>query len=197
MEKNSRRTFLKTTAGVSGAVALGGTAIPGCVVATDNDPEFGQIVQGATAEYDNTIFNHYFYVEVKGMYDKLPGVSSFDPGKVTCNIEPADRGDKAEYTVWAHGDHEYEDATITVMQAPGMVKLQKWADKAMKMGGAGDALRRDISCYLLARDKSTVVKTINLFGCYPVDFDAGDQGAGGSELKTMTISLNVDRIEVA
>ncbi len=188
---------MKTSAGVGGAMALGGSALSACVAQTGNDEEFGQIMQGGTAEYDNTIFNKYFYVEVKGMYDKVPGVTSFDPGKVTHNVQPADRGDKAEYKLWCHGDHEYQDATLTVMQAPGMVKLQKWVDKAMKMGGTGDALRRDLSCYLLARDKSTVLKTVNMFGCYPVDFDAGDQGAGQSDLKTITISLNVDRIEVA
>jgi hypothetical protein len=150
----------------------------------------------AEALQDKNILNKYFYVEVKGMYDKVPGCKGFEPGMVTHNPQKADRGDKAEYTLWCHGDHEYADASITVQQAPGMVKLQKWVDKAMKMGGVGDALRRDISCYFLARDKSTVLKTVNLFGCYPVDFDAGDQGAGQSELKCITISLNVDRIEV-
>ncbi len=188
---------MKTTAGVGGAVALGGSALSACVAQTGNDEEFGQIMQGETAKYDDTIFNKYFYVEIKGIYDKVPGVKSFDPGMVRCEPERADRGDKAEYKLWCHGDHEYQDATMTVMQAPGMVKLQKWVDKAMKMGGTGDALRRDISCYLLARDKSTVLKTINMFGCYPTDFDAGDAEAGESDLKSINISLNVDRIEVA
>ena len=131
--------------------------------------------------------NRGFKVEIKGLYKSVPNVVSFDPGGIV--FKPSAKG-------WVHGDHEYQDATLTVQQGPGMVKQQEWADKAMKMGGAGDALRRDISCYLLARDKSSTVRTVNLFGCYPVDFDAGDQGAGNSELKTITISLNVDRIEV-
>jgi len=200
MENSNRRGFLKATAGIGGAAVLGGPALSGCVAQTGdgNDPEFGQILQGNNVKYDKIILSDYFTVEVHGMYEKVPGVVSIDPGKVG-GIDPTqntDRGDRAEYKLWCHGDHEYQDATLTVMQAPGMVKLQKWVDKAMKVGGTGDALRRDVSLYLLARDKSTVLKTVNMFGCYPTDFDAGDESSD-SETKTITLTLNVDRIEVA
>jgi hypothetical protein len=150
----------------------------------------------AQTEDDKKIFSKYFKVEVKGMYGEVPGVVEVDAGRLTVTVEEATQGDKPEYRTYTYGSHEYEDFTMTVQQGPGMVKLQKWFDKASKVGGSGDALRRDISVYLLARDKSTVLRTINCFGCFPVSYNAGDHGLG-SDIKTATITCNIDRIEVA
>lgn len=178
MSESDRREFIKTIA-VGGAVVL---AAPHLLAAQTED--------------DKKIFSKYFKVEVKGVYAQVPGVVSVDPGRVTISIEEATQGDKPEYRTYTYGSHEYEDLTMTLQQAPGNSKLQNWARKAMKVGGSGSALRRDISIYCLARDKRTVLKTINCYGCYPVSFNAGDHGTG-SDIKTATLTCNVDRIEVA
>jgi phage tail-like protein len=146
--------------------------------------------------HDKKLFNKYFRVEVKGVYGKVPGIVSIDPGRVTVTVEETTQGDQPEYRTYTYGSHDYDDLTMTLQTGPGMVKLQEWCDKAMKIGGSGNALRRDISIYALARDKSTVRKTINCFGCYPISLNAGDH-ATGSEIKTITLTCNVDRIEVA
>lgn len=146
--------------------------------------------------HDKKLFSKYFYVEVKGVYGKVPGIVSIDPGNVTVTVEETTQGDQPEYRTYTYGSHDYADLTMTLQTGPGMVKLQKWADKAMKVGGSGDSLRRDISIYCLARDKATVLKTINCFGCYPISLNAGDHSTA-SEVKTITLTCNVDRIEVA
>jgi hypothetical protein len=179
MDEHDRRDFIKT-------VAVGGAALLAAP----------QLMAAGETPHDKKLFNKYFRVEVKGIYGKVPGVVSVDPGRVIISTEETTQGDKPEYRTYTYGSHEYEDFTMTVQQSPGMVKLQKWADKAMKMGGAGNALRRDISIYCLARDKKTVLKTINCFGCYPISMNAGDQSTG-SDIKTLTITCNVSRIEVA
>lgn len=150
----------------------------------------------ASTADDQKIFSKYFKLEVKGIYGAVPGVTSVDPGRLTVTTEEATQGDKPDYRTYTYGSHEYDDMTFTVQQGPGMTKLQEWADKAMKMGGAGNALRRDLSLYLLARDKTTVLRTINMFGCYPVSCNAGDHDTG-SNIKTLVFTCNVDRIEEA
>jgi hypothetical protein len=145
---------------------------------------------------DAKIFSKYFKLEVKGIYGEVPGVTSCDPGRLTVTTEEATQGDKPEYRTYTYGSHEYDDMTFTVQTGPGMTKLQEWADKAMKMGGAGNALRRDVSLYLLSRDKNTVLRTINMFGCYPISCNAGDHDTG-SNIKTIVFTCNVDRIEEA
>jgi phage tail-like protein len=179
MDDSNRRDFIKT-------VAVGGAAL----VAV---PSFAF---SAATVYDKKLFSKYFKVEVKGMYGTVPGVVEVDAGRVTVSVEECTQGDKPEYRTYTYGAHDYEDFTMTVQQGPGMVKLQKWADKAMKVGGSGDALRRDISIYALARDKSTVLKTFNCFGCFPVGFDAGSHSTE-SDIKTIKLTCNIDRIEVA
>jgi len=141
-------------------------------------------------------FSKYFKVGIQGMYGEVPGVTEVDPGRLKVKINEASQGDQPDYRTYTYGSHEYEDFTMTVQQGPGMIRIQKWADKAMKMGGSGDALRRDISIHLLARDKKTVLRTINCFGCYPVNFGAGDHSTG-SDIKALTLTCNIDRIEVA
>jgi hypothetical protein len=145
---------------------------------------------------DAKIFSKYFKLEVKGIYGEVPGVTSCDPGRLTVTTEEATQGDKPEYRTYTYGSHEYDDMTFTVQTGPGMTKLQEWADKAMKMGGAGNALRRDVSLYLLSRDKNTVLRTINMFGCYPISCNAGDHDTG-SAIKSIVFTCNVDRIEEA
>ena len=178
MDEHNRRDFIKT-------VAVGGAALLAA-------PR----LMAAQTEDDKKIFSKYFKVEIKGMYGTVPGVVHVDPGRVTITTEETTQGDQPDYRAYTYGAHEYEDFTMTVQQGPGMVKLQKWADKAMKVGGQGDALRRDISIYLLARDKTTVLRTINCFGCFPVSFNAGDHSTG-SDIKSIMITCSVDRIEVA
>jgi hypothetical protein len=144
---------------------------------------------------DDKIFSKYFKVEIQGIYGEVPGVVDFDAGRVTFTIEETTQGDQPEYRTYTYGSHEYEDLTLTVQQAPGETKIQDWVDKATKMGGAGSSLRRDITASLLARDKSKVLKTINCFGCFPLSFDAGGQSTS-SEIKTLTLTCNVNYIEV-
>ena len=55
--------------------------------------------------------------------------------------------------------------------------------------------KRDISFFI--RDANYRAKrVINCFGCSPISFDAGSHSTG-SEVKTMTMTCNVSRIEVA
>jgi len=182
MADSDRRDFIKQVAAGSAVLLIA--------------PHAYAALNAAETESDKKIFSKYFKVEVKGIYGEVPGVTKIDPGRVRISIEETTQGDKPEYRTYTYGKHEYDDLTMTVQQGPGMVKLQKWADKAMKVGGQGDALRRDISIYLLARDKSTVLKTINCFGCYPVSFNAGDHSTG-SDVKAITLTCNISRIEVA
>jgi hypothetical protein len=155
-----------------------------------------RLAVAATAAKDQKISSEFFRLEVKGLYDAVPGVTSVDPGRLRVTTEEATQGDKPEYRTYTYGSHEYDDMTFTVQTGPGMTKLQEWADKAMKMGGAGTALRRDVSLYLLARDKTTVLRTIHMFGCYPVSRNAGDHDTSSS-IKTLVFTCNVDRIEEA
>lgn len=193
MKESDRRTFLKTAAiggaaaAASSTVARTGLAESGLAEGEAPAPMGGRV---------GAVSSKYFRVEIKGMYGKVPGVVSADPGKVTVKVKESTQGDKPDYREYTYGSHDYDDLTLTVMTGPGNVKLQKWAEKAMKSGGRGSALRRDISMYLLARDKSTVLRTINCFGCYPISMNAGDYGTG-SDVKTITFSCNVSRIEVA
>lgn len=194
--RTTRRVFLKASAASGAVLAAGPLLLKGCDAPLDDDTY--ETVQAAAGEtpHDKKLFNKYFKVAVQGMYDEVPGVVTMDPGRVTVSIEEATQGDMPDYRTYTYGSHEYDDLTLTVQTGPGMVKLQKWADKAMKVGGQGDALRRDISLYLLARDKSTVLKTINCFGAFPVDFRAHRQ-TGGGDIKAVTLVCNIDRIEVA
>lgn len=179
MDEQDRREFIKT-------VAVGGAALLAAP----------HVFAAGETPHDKKLFNKYFKVEVKGIYGEVPGVVAVDPGRVTVTVEETTQGDRPEYRTYTYGSHQYEPLTITLQQSPGMVKLQKWADKAMKVGGSGNALRRDISIYCLARDKSTVLRTINCFGCYPVSLNAGDHSTA-SDIKTIKLTCNVDRIEVA
>jgi hypothetical protein len=182
MADSDRRDFIKQVAAGS-AVLLVAPHVHGALNA------------GETSS-DKKIFSKYFKVEVKGVYGEVPGMVQIDPGRVRISIEETTQGDRPDYRTYTYGSHDYDDLTMTLQTGPGMVKLQRWADKAMKMGGSGNALRRDISIYALARDKRTVLKTINCFGCYPVSMNAGDQSTG-SDVKTITLTCNVSRIEVA
>lgn len=140
--------------------------------------------------------NRYFKFEVKGIYSEVPGCTTMNGGELTITVEESTKGDRPDYREYTYGSHEYGDLTLTVQTAPGMVKLQEWADKAMKVGGSGNALRRDCSLYLLARDKSTVLRTINFFGCYPVNESTTTiQSTKGKQQSFTHFTLNVDRIE--
>jgi hypothetical protein len=179
MDEQDRRDFLKTVA-IGGAALLAAPRL--CVAAETED--------------DKKIFSQHFRVEVKGMYGEVPGVVRIDPGRVAVAIEETTQGDQPEHRTYSYGDHAYEALTMTVQQSPGMIKLQSWAAATKKIGGKAAAPRRDISIYLLARNKSTVLRIINCFGCYPVNFRAGSHGTA-SDIKTITLTCNVDRIEVA
>lgn len=194
MKKTDRRTFMKTTA--AGGAAL----VVGSIVGCGGEPEdgfIGMIEQEAQTASDQLIFNKYFKVEINGIYDSVPGVTAVDPGGVkVALVETTD--EKSPHRTYTYGSHEYEDCTLTVQQGPGMVKLQEWADKAMKSGGTGDALRRDITINVYSRDKKTILKSITAFGCLPVAVHTGDGTKKiQTKKKTFTFTLNVDRIEVA
>jgi hypothetical protein len=194
MKATDRRTFLRTTA-VGGAIIAAGPTLLAC--GGEEEWELAEQVQYAgETPHDKKLFSKYFKVEVKGVYGEVPGVTEVDAGRVTVAVEETTQDDKPEYRTYTYGSHEYDDFTMTLQTGPGMVKLQSWADKAMKMGGSGDALRRDISVYAMARDKTTILKTINCFGCYPISMNAGDHSTG-SDVKSITLTCNVDRIEVA
>ncbi|MCP4605397.1 MAG: hypothetical protein GY847_33570 [Proteobacteria bacterium] len=178
MNENDRREFIKKVA-IGSAVFL--TA-----------PH----VYAAKKEDDKKIFSKFFRVEIQGMYGEVPGVTEVDPGRVKIKTQELKQANSTGPRKFAYGGHEYDDFTMTLQQSPTMAKLQKWVDKAMKKGGNAKALRRKISIHVLARDKKTVLRTINCFGCYPVNLNAGDHGTS-SEIKTITITCNLDRIEVA
>lgn len=198
--KNDRRNFLKTAA-VGGAALAIGSQLIGCETDEDFSDDFADdsediSVRAGETPHDKKLFNKYFRVEVNGLYAEVPEVVSADAGKVTISLEETTEGDNPEYKQYTYGEHKYEDLTLTVMQGPGTAKLQKWFEAAMKSGGGGDALRRDISIFVLARDKSTVLKTINCFGCFPVSFNAQEHSTG-SDIKTITLTCNMSRVEVA
>jgi hypothetical protein len=186
MSDSSRRTFIRTGTACGAALAVVPSAVAKAGIERANIPTADSKISIARSEN--------FTIEVKGMYGKVPGVLSFDPGKVSMTTKQVT--DRRGRTRTTYGEHKYEPAVLSVMQAPGMAKLQEWADRAMKVGGSGDALRRDISLYIKARDKSTVLRTINCFGCYPISLESVDHDTG-SDIKTITLTLNVDRIEVA
>ena len=196
MKNTDRRIFLKTAAGVGGAAALASPLLGGCMAEFEDDDYVGEQQQAAQTKSDQLIFNKYFKFEVKGIYGEVPGCTSVSGGELTITVEEATRGDRPDYREYTYGSHEYGDLTFTVQTGPGMTKLQEWADKAMKVGGSGNALRRDCSLYLLARDKTTVLRTINYFGCYPTSCNAGDHDTG-SAIKSIVFTCNVDRIEEA
>jgi len=179
MSEHDRRDFIKI-------VAAGGAGL----LATTH------VFAAGETPHDKKLFNKYFRVEVKGIYSQVPGVVSIDPGRVTISTEETTQGDQPEYRTYTYGSHEYDDLTMTFLVGPGTTKLRRWASRSMKKGGGGKMLRRDISIYCLARDKDTVLKTINCFGCYPISLNAGDQSTG-SDIKTITLTCNVSRIEVA
>lgn len=194
MSNGNRRDFLKGAAGVGGAAALASPMMTGCAAEVGPAHDLGEQKQAAQTASDQLIFNKYFKFEVKGIYGEVPGCTSVSGGELTITVEESTRGERPDYREYTYGSHEYADLNFTVQTGPGMVKLQKWADKAMKVGGAGNALRRDCALYLLARDKKTVLRTINYFGCYPISANAGDHSTS-SEIKTLTFTCNVDRIE--
>jgi len=195
MKKSDRRSFLKAAA-AGGMAIVAAPYLSGCETEEDWQKFDDVIANAAQTEDDKKIFSKYFKVEVKGVYGQVPGVVSVDPGRVIVTTEETTQGDQPDYRTYTYGSHEYEDLTMTLQTGPGMVKLQDWADNAMKRGGDGNSLRRDISVYCLARDKATVLRTINCFGCYPINMSAGDHSTG-SEVKSITLTCNVARIEVA
>jgi hypothetical protein len=126
----------------------------------------------------------------------VPGVVSIDPGRVAVPAQEVVQGDRSGYRTYTYGSPRYETLTMTVLQAPGMQRLQDWFQRASQQGGAADALRRDISIYVFGRNRSTVVRTFNVFGCFPVSHTGGDQSLA-SEVRTVTFTCSVGRIEVA
>lgn len=160
----------------------------------EDEAYVGEQQQAAQTASDQLIFNKYFKFEVKGIYGEVPGCVAVSGGDLSITVEEATQGDRPDYREYTYGDHEFDDLTFQVQTGPGMVKLQKWADKAMKMGGAGDALRRDCTLTLLARDKKTPLYTINYFGCFPISSDEGGAGTDSS-IKTITFTCNVERVE--
>jgi phage tail-like protein len=144
---------------------------------------------------DQKVLNRYFRVDIKGIDGDVPGVTECDAGRVNMQIIESTSGDKANYRTHTYGDVSYEELTMVVQQSPENTKIQEWCDAAMETGGQNSALRRDISIYIMGRDKKKIVRTINAFGCMPIDFSSGDQSLS-SEVKTVTLTCAPQRVEV-
>ncbi len=194
MAKQDRREFLKSSAGVGGAVALTSPLLGGCMAEFEGEDFVGEQQQAAQTASDKLINGKYFEFEVKGIYGKVPGCIGVSGGDVSVTVEESTQGDRPDYREYTYGDHNFDDLSFQVQTGPGMVKLQKWADKAMKSGGAGDALRRDCTLTLLARDRTTPLYKVSYYGCFPISSDEGGAGTD-SDVKTITITCNVDRVE--
>ncbi|MCO4764336.1 MAG: phage tail protein [Myxococcales bacterium] len=206
----NRRRFIKTL--TSGTVAVSATALLGAeaaealenVNAIDNSIEKGKGSKGVppgnikpTPTFSKpkaSLSSMYFQFEVKGIYGPVPGCTSVSGGDLTLTIEETTDGDKPDYREYTYGSHDYEDLTLTVTPAPDNVKLLKWATEAIKSGETDKGLYRDCALHLLARDKSTVMRSVNYFGVYPLSMTAATSDAGG-ELKTIVISCSVDRVD--
>jgi len=170
----SRRTFVAAGSTVGGLI-LSGPWLP-----------------ASAARAASPLSANNFRFAIHGLTDNLPGLLALSGGKLTMGVRTNPRG--APGSQLAYNGAQWDDLTFTVQQGPGMIKMQEWVDAAMKAVGCGNALRRDCSLYLLARDKASVMRTINYFGCYPTNCNAGDHSTS-SEIKTMTFTCNVDRIE--
>lgn len=181
MSDFSRRTL------IAAGSAAGGLVLSG--------PWFGAAAARKTtarAGAPRLIRSSDFRLAIRGLSNNIAGLRKVSGGKLTMGINVNPRS--APGSQLSYGEPIWSDIQLTVQTGPGMTKLQEWADKAMKTGGGGSALRRDCSLYLLARDKSSVLRTINYFGCYPINMNAGDQSTG-SDVKSITFTCNVDRIE--
>ncbi len=187
MKDQTRRGFVQSGAATSGLLLTGSGLILPTAPAI-----------AASTKDDAKIFSKYFKFEVKGISGNVPGVTSVDIGRLIITVEEATQGDKPEYRTYTYGSHEYDDMTFVVQQGndPESKQLTKWLKDATQNGGGGSVLRRDCSLYYLARDKQTVLRVINLFQCYPVSVNEGDHDIG-SNVKTMTVTLSVARIEEA
>ena len=138
------------------------------------------------------IFARNFRVVIRGMYGQVPGVVKIDPGRVTVGIQEASQGDQPEY---AHGSHSYDQLTMTFMKGTGAAKLERWAARAIKRGGSGKSLRRDISIHMLAPDRKTVLRRINCYECLPVRANTAPLRRG-SRAKAVTLRFTLNRIKV-
>jgi hypothetical protein len=149
----------------------------------------------AQTEDDKKILSSNFKVEVKGI-GFIEGVTEVDAGRVTVAICECSQGDQPEYRTYTYGDPAFEALTMTVQQGPGTVALQNWHDGVGKKGADKGTLRRDISIYLMARDGSTVLRTINCHECFPTQFSAGGHSTG-SDVKCMTLTSKIAYVTVA
>ena len=147
--------------------------------------------EAAQTQSDQLIFSKYFKLEVVGIYQEVPGVVRVAPGAVFWVVEEATRGDEPDMREYAWSFDRLDDWTFDVQVGPGAIKLQEWADKALKTGGGGDALDRSLSLRLLARDKSTVVGSIHARG-RPVEVTASDNP--DHELKVIQYTIEVEHL---
>jgi len=138
-------------------------------------------------------------VEIKGLCPAVAGVQVVQVGGSKFEKPKARRTIDRTYRPWptrAGGDEDRK-FFLVVPDVPANAAVLRWAKSAVAAGPTGKArLQRNISVSLLARDKKTVLRTINCFGCFPVSCDGGDQSTG-SDIKTLTLTCTVDRIEVA
>jgi hypothetical protein len=148
----------------------------------------------AKTQSDQLIFGKYFKFEVKGIYNEVPGCVSVSGCELYVDIEDAPPSDRHDYREYNYGSHQYGDLNFTVKVGPDMDKLRKWSDKAKAGDGINDDLRFDCSLYLLARDKSTVLRTISYFGCYPINYEA-DERLAAAGIKAITFTCSVERVE--
>lgn len=148
----------------------------------------------AKTKDDDKILSQHFRVEIKGIGDQ-PNVRSGDFGKVTIEAVESTQGDEPEHRTYCYGKHTYEDLNMTLQQGPENKPLFDWFTQATQRGGEGGALRRDISVFLYARDKSTILRTYHAKECFPTSLDSGDHSTA-SEAKTLTLVCKVGYVEV-
>ena len=143
--------------------------------------------EAAQTESDQMIFSKYFEVEVVGIYQRVPGAVSVNPGTVHWSIEEATMGDRPDWREYTSSFDRFDEWTIEVMQGPDMVNLQRYADDALR----GAAHSRTFSVRFLARDKSTVLGSMHALGT-PIEAMAGDDT--DSQVKRIQYTIEVENL---
>lgn len=198
--KNDHQPFLGTVAVGSAALTIG-SRLAGCNLDNDFEDAFHNddepMLWGAAGHtpHDKRLLDNQFAVEIQGVYARVPGVLAVGGGKLNISVHDTTR-DRPEHKTYTYGSHSYENLELTVEQGPGTYKLRAWARQAMGSRNRASSLRRTISVHCLARDERTILKTINYYGCFPVDLRA-EEHSTASEVRSITITCNISRVEVA
>lgn len=148
----------------------------------------------ASTKDDVKVTAQKFHIEIKGLFDKVPNTTQGDPGGIRGQVNESTQGDNPEYRTFNYGNTEYDECRIVMQQNPGVKKLQEWVEKAQEQGGGGDAIRRDVSFYVYARNGKDIARVYDLHDCFPQALETGDQSTA-SEVKSVTLVLKVGWLE--